>query len=114
MQTQREKDNIAIIQETCVEPMGCLVVYAPVDKSAMNFAMQGQDSNGISILPSGFVISRDNMGRSFGGGGGSLVTLIVQILTNSVGMKNMSLQNAATASDIVTNTFEKIKLALMN
>ncbi|KAJ8633946.1 hypothetical protein MRB53_027282 [Persea americana] len=51
-----------ILEESCTDLSGSLVVYAPVDLPAINIAMSGEDPSYIPVLPSGFTISPD--GRS--------------------------------------------------
>lgn len=48
-----------ILQESCIDASGSLVVYCPVDLPAVNIAMSGEDPSYIPLLPSGFTISPD-------------------------------------------------------
>ncbi|KAI4303347.1 hypothetical protein MLD38_038992 [Melastoma candidum] len=67
--------SMLILQETCVDPSGSLVVYAPVDIPAMHLVMNGGDSAYVALLPSGFAIvpdgpgSRNGPGSEHGAGG---------------------------------------------
>ncbi|XP_054801451.1 homeobox-leucine zipper protein HDG11-like [Prosopis cineraria] len=123
IQTYHESDSVAILQETCMEPMGYALVYAPVDKLTMNGVMNGEDSATVSILPSGFVVVKDGSGGGRGecgggsssGGEGSVLTMTLQILvSNSVTMRNMNMESVATVNNLVTATLNKIKFALMS
>uniref|UniRef100_A0A2N9EEN7 Homeobox domain-containing protein n=1 Tax=Fagus sylvatica TaxID=28930 RepID=A0A2N9EEN7_FAGSY len=53
------ENNMLMLQESFIDTMGSLVVYAPIDIPAINIAMSGEDSSDIPILPSGFIISGD-------------------------------------------------------
>ena len=50
------QSSMLILQETCTDPSGSLVVYAPVDIPAMHVVMNGGDSAYVALLPSGFAI----------------------------------------------------------
>lgn len=111
-----------ILQESCTDPLGSLVIYAPVDMPAMNVAVSGQDSSEIPILPSGFVISGD--GRAHLGGGastsatsgrpsGSLLTVAFQILVSSVSSsRQLNVESVATVNTLISATVQRIKAAL--
>ncbi|XP_028752864.1 homeobox-leucine zipper protein ROC8-like [Neltuma alba] len=124
IQTHNVDGSVAILQETCVEPMGYVLVFAPVDKLTINGVMQGEDSAAVSILPSGFVVMKDDVGISNGGGkdgggsspgGGSILTMTMQILvSSSVETKSLNKKSVATVNELVNTTLNKIKFALMN
>ncbi|KAK6142832.1 hypothetical protein DH2020_023180 [Rehmannia glutinosa] len=87
------QSSMLILQETCIDAAGSLVVYAPVDIPAMHVVMNGGDSAYVALLPSGFAIVPDGPmgdGPSSNGGppghrvGGSLLTVAFQILVNSL------------------------------
>ncbi|KAK4270635.1 hypothetical protein QN277_019418 [Acacia crassicarpa] len=123
IQAYSESDDVAIVQETCVEPMGCILVYAPVDKVALKAVMQGGDSTDLTMLPSGFVVSRDSMGIPIGGScgasssgsGGSILTMTLQILVsdNRMDKTSLSMESVAAVNHLMTTTLDKIKFALM-
>ena len=48
-----------ILQESCIDASGSLVVFGPVDLPAINIAMSGEDPSYIPLLPSGFTITPD-------------------------------------------------------
>lgn len=111
-----------ILQESCIDPLGSLVIYAPIDLPAMNIATSGQDPSGIPILPSGFVITGD--GRMHSGIGastsatsgrpsGSLLTIAFQILVSSVSSsKQLNVESVATVNTLISATVQRIKAAL--
>ncbi|KAA8516004.1 hypothetical protein F0562_019183 [Nyssa sinensis] len=95
------QSSMLILQETCIDAAGSLVVYAPVDIPAMHVVMNGGDSAYVALLPSGFAIVPDGPGsrlppsngptngaQSNGVGpqrvSGSLLTVAFQILVNSL------------------------------
>ncbi|KAM6584878.1 hypothetical protein CsatB_011880 [Cannabis sativa] len=56
------QSSMLILQETCIDEAGSLVVYAPVDIPAMHVVMNGGDSAYVALLPSGFAIVPDGPG----------------------------------------------------
>lgn len=132
------QNNMLILQESCIDSSGCLVVYSPVDLPAINMAMSGEDPTYIPLLPSGFTISPDgrsdrgnstkinieqassstsNPGSSTcasagGEGGGSLITVVFQILVSSLPSAKMSPESVATVNSLIGNTVHQIKSAL--
>lgn len=117
------ENNMLILQESCIDPLGSLVIYAPIDMPAMNIATSGQDSSEIPILPSGFVITGDGrahsglVGASTSGTpgmpGGSLLTVAFQILVSSVSSsKQLNVESVATVNTLISATVQRIKAAL--
>ena len=110
-----------ILQETCTDASGSLVVYAPVDIPAMHLVMNGGDSAYVALLPSGFAIVPDGPGgnassRANGsprpGTGGSLLTVAFQILINSLPSSKLTVESVETVNNLITCTVQKIKAAL--
>ncbi|KAJ9563420.1 hypothetical protein OSB04_008580 [Centaurea solstitialis] len=58
-----QPSSMLILQETCIDAAGSLVVYAPVDIPAMHVVMNGGDSAYVALLPSGFAIVPDGPGN---------------------------------------------------
>ncbi|KAJ4828788.1 hypothetical protein Tsubulata_010801 [Turnera subulata] len=118
------ENNILMIQESCTDLLGSLIVYAPIDIPALNVAIAGEDPSDIPILPSGFVISGDGRpsetgsctpsGASSGRSGGSLLTVAFQILvsTTSSTTKDLNMEAVATVNTLISSTVQKIKNAL--
>nr|TKR99986.1 hypothetical protein D5086_0000187950 [Populus alba] len=120
------ENNMLILQESCTDSSGSMVVYAPLDIPAMNMVIGGADSSIIPILPSGFVISGD--GRPDTGGdsststgstgadsGGSLLTVAFQILVagpNATSSTELNMDSVATVNTLISTTVLKIKAAL--
>ena len=130
------QSSMLILQETCIDAAGSLVVYAPVDIPAMHVVMNGGDSAYVALLPSGFAIVPDgpgsrgptgngnnsnnnaNNGGSGGGGSGphrvsgSLLTVAFQILVNSLPTAKLTVESVETVNNLISCTVQKIKAAL--
>lgn len=121
------QSSMLILQETCIDAAGSLVVYAPVDIPAMHVVMNGGDSAYVALLPSGFAIvpdgpeshgpiSNGHVKGSTGGGssrvGGSLLTVAFQILVNSLPTAKLTVESVETVNNLISCTVQKIKAAL--
>ncbi|GAV85584.1 Homeobox domain-containing protein/START domain-containing protein [Cephalotus follicularis] len=125
------QSSMLILQETCIDAAGSLVVYAPVDIPAMHVVMNGGDSAYVALLPSGFAIVPDGPGSRGpttngptsnsnggpGGGGshrvsGSLLTVAFQILVNSLPTAKLTVESVETVNNLISCTVQKIKAAL--
>ncbi|CAL1399044.1 unnamed protein product [Linum trigynum] len=122
------QSSMLILQETCIDAAGSLVVYAPVDIPAMHVVMNGGDSAYVALLPSGFAIVPDGpeggggSGGSPSGGGdeekggqrvsGSLLTVAFQILVNSLPTAKLTVESVETVNNLISCTVQKIKAAL--
>ncbi|GER48160.1 homeobox-leucine zipper protein HDG2 [Striga asiatica] len=112
------QSNMLILQESCVDPTGSYVIYAPVDIIAMNAVLSGGDPDYVALLPSGFAILPDGPGGgpstgSEVGSGGSLLTVAFQILVDSVPTAKLSLGSVATVNSLIKCTVERIKGAVL-
>ncbi|CAL9088566.1 unnamed protein product [Musa acuminata var. zebrina] len=110
-----DHNSMLILQETCTDSSGSVVVYAPVDVPAMHLVMSGGDSTYVALLPSGFAILPD--GRGSGAGvthkaGGSLLTVGFQILVNNQLTAKLTVESVETVSNLISCTVEKIKAAI--
>ncbi|KAL3009253.1 hypothetical protein AAZX31_07G074000 [Glycine max] len=122
------QSSMLILQETCIDAAGSLVVYAPVDIPAMHVVMNGGDSAYVALLPSGFAIVPDGPGSrgppngptSTTNGGdngvtrvsGSLLTVAFQILVNSLPTAKLTVESVETVNNLISCTVQKIKAAL--
>ncbi|KAF5756860.1 putative transcription factor & lipid binding HD-SAD family [Helianthus annuus] len=114
------QSSMLILQETCIDSAGSLVVYAPVDIPAMHVVMNGGDSAYVALLPSGFAIVPDGPGdrgvseTDNGGGraGGSLLTVAFQILVNSLPTAKLTVESVETVNNLISCTVQKIKAAI--
>ncbi|KAK3219554.1 hypothetical protein Dsin_013524 [Dipteronia sinensis] len=113
-------NTMMILQETWNYASGSLVVYTPLDLHSVNMLMAGADSSSVTVLPSGFAIhpdgrnghgttSNDNEGSNFNETyGGCILTVIFQILVNSLPNNTISVESVETVSKLVTCTIRKI------
>ncbi|XP_010278578.1 PREDICTED: homeobox-leucine zipper protein ANTHOCYANINLESS 2-like isoform X2 [Nelumbo nucifera] len=121
------QSSMLILQETCIDAAGSLVVYAPVDIPAMHLVMNGGDSAYVALLPSGFAIVPDGPGsrgpinsnhhHTNGNGssqrvGGSLLTVAFQILVNNLPTAKLTVESVETVNNLISCTVQKIKAAL--
>ncbi|KAK4269634.1 hypothetical protein QN277_022765 [Acacia crassicarpa] len=117
------QSSMLILQETCIDAAGSLVVYAPVDIPAMHVVMNGGDSAYVALLPSGFAIVPDGPGSrgsqtpvSNGGvnekESGSLLTVAFQILVNSLPTAKLTVESVETVNNLISCTVQKIKAAV--
>ncbi|KAE8693813.1 Homeobox-leucine zipper protein ROC6 [Hibiscus syriacus] len=121
------QSSMLILQETCIDAAGSLVVYAPVDIPAMHVVMNGGDSAYVALLPSGFAIvpdgpgsrggptSKENANGNGGGSqrvGGSLLTVAFQILVNNLPTAKLTVESVETVNNLISCTVQKIKAAL--
>ncbi|XP_059451983.1 homeobox-leucine zipper protein ROC8-like [Corylus avellana] len=116
-------ESMLILQETCIDTLGSLVVYAPIDMPAINIALSGEDPSDVPILPSGFVISSDGRPEIGSSGAstsentekssGSLLTVAFQILVSSPSSpKQVNVESVATVNTLISSTVQRIKTAL--
>lgn len=101
------QNSMLILQETCTDASGSLVVYAPVDIPAMHVVMNGGDSAYVALLPSGFAIMPDGKRA-----GGSLLTVAFQILVNNLPSAKLTVESVETVNNLISCTVQKINSAL--
>lgn len=114
------QSSMLILQETCTDASGSLVVYAPVDIPAMHVVMNGGDSAYVALLPSGFAVlpdgqcqeSNNHGGASQQRASGSLLTVAFQILVNSLPTAKLTVESVETVNNLISCTVHKIKTAL--
>ncbi|KAG8059904.1 hypothetical protein GUJ93_ZPchr0002g24874 [Zizania palustris] len=108
------QSSMLILQETCTDASGSIVVYAPVDIPAMQLVMNGGDSTYVALLPSGFAILADGPRVAATGyeTGGSLLTVAFQILVNNQPTAKLTVESVETVNNLISCTIKKIKTAL--
>ncbi|XP_074571016.1 homeobox-leucine zipper protein HDG1-like isoform X1 [Curcuma longa] len=104
--------SMLILQQTCIDASGAMVVYAPVDVPAMHLVMNGGDSAYVALLPSGFAILPDGGGSSHGEG--SLLTVGFQILVNNQPTAKLTVESVETVNNLISCTVQKIKAAVFH
>jgi homeobox-leucine zipper protein len=105
------QNSMLILQESCADATGSLVVYAPIDLPAANVVMSGEDPSAIPLLPSGFTIVPDGRASS-SSSAGSVVTVAFQILVSSLPSSRLNAESVATVNSLIGTTVEQIKAAL--
>lgn len=63
-----EENSLLILQKSCIDSLGAMVIYAPIELPSIVATVNGEDTTRIPVLSSGFVISSDGFadkGRSF-------------------------------------------------
>ncbi|XP_058220303.1 homeobox-leucine zipper protein HDG2-like isoform X2 [Rhododendron vialii] len=114
-----DQSNMLIIQESCCDPTGSFVVYAPVDVQAIEMVLGGGDPDYVALLPSGFSILPDGPPNQQGGGtggaggsGGTLITAAFQILVDSAPDAKLALGTVTTVNNLIACTVERLKAAV--
>lgn len=103
------QSNMLILQESCTDPSGSYVIYAPVDLVSMNAVLNGGDPDYVALLPSGFAILPEGPQGMENGATGSLLTVAFQILVDSQPNAKLSLGSVATVDSLIACTIERIK-----
>ncbi|XP_040874362.1 homeobox-leucine zipper protein HDG11 [Glycine max] len=116
-----KENNMVILQESYVDALGSMLVFAPFYMEGLDLIMKGEDSSLFPILPSGLTISWDYQSNKVpegqsgqvGQSRGSLVTLMFQLLASSTSkIDNVDMKLIGSINTLVTSTVEKIKDAL--
>ncbi|KAJ0811646.1 putative transcription factor & lipid binding HD-SAD family [Helianthus annuus] len=108
-----------VLQESCTDDSGSLVVYSTVEVDAIKLTMNGGDPSCIPLLPLGFVIIP--LGQNPSGnitststtttaesGGGCLLTVGLQVLANSMPTAKLNLMSANTVNNHIQATMQQI------
>lgn len=113
------ENSIMILQESYADTLGSMLIYTPLCMEVMNLSMQGEDISLLPLLPSGITISRDGNSsvpvkqlEQVGDSGGSLVTVMSQVLASSPSkMGPIDMKFVDHVNTHVTLTVEQIKTA---
>ncbi|KAK4252712.1 hypothetical protein QN277_014452 [Acacia crassicarpa] len=126
-----------VVQESCTDQSGSLVVYANIDVESIQLAMSGEDPSAIALLPQGFVIvpatnttsnPTDSASAATAGGGGApplpppssspnlnqacLLTVGLQVLASTSPSAKLSLSSVTAINNHLCNTLHQIEAAL--
>ncbi|GKV27039.1 hypothetical protein SLEP1_g36246 [Rubroshorea leprosula] len=123
IQTMKSKENSTwVLQDTCTNAYESMVVFAPVDISGMQSVITGCDSSNIAVLPSGFSILPDGLEsrplvitsrqEEKSTEGGSLLTVAIQILTNSSPTAKLTMESVESINTLTSCTLRNIKTSL--
>ncbi|KAL3497891.1 hypothetical protein ACH5RR_040623 [Cinchona calisaya] len=128
-----------MLQESCTDESGSLVVYTTVDVEAIQLAMNGEDPSCISLLPMGFFIHpianyannpppdsgsclsgetkiavQSSSDHDLSGGGGCLLTVGMQVLASTIPTAKLNLSSVTAINHHICNTVQQITTALSN
>ncbi|KAK4368799.1 hypothetical protein RND71_012591 [Anisodus tanguticus] len=129
-----------MLQESCTDDSGSLVVYTTVDVDAIRLAMTGEDPSCIPLLPLGFVITTVNgqtninncdtnissneansaqssdQNRNLSSiqeySGGCLLTVGLQVLASTIPTAKLNLSGVTAINHHLCNTVQQINAAL--
>lgn len=130
-----------MLQESCTDDSGSLVVYTTVDVDAIQLAMNGEDPSCIPLLPLGFVITpvngqtninnsdtnvsgneansvqssekRQNLSSIQEYSGGCLLTVGLQVLASTIPSAKLNLSSVTAINHHLCNTVQQINAALI-
>lgn len=123
-----------MLQESCTDQSGSLVVYSTIDVDSVQLAMSGEDPSCIPLLPIGFVIvpatssaSTNNSidtpaevvpsseDKTNGGATqGCLLTVGLQVVASAIPTAKLNLSSIAAINTHLCNTVHQINAALGN
>ncbi|KAL8520460.1 hypothetical protein ACS0TY_011111 [Phlomoides rotata] len=100
-----------VLQETCSDDSGSMVVYTTIDVEAIQMAMNGQDPSSIPLLPVGFVIVPSSNADAESG---CLVTVCLQVVVSTIPTAKLSLSSVTAINHHLCNTVHQINQLLGN
>ncbi|GFQ04741.1 homeobox-leucine zipper protein roc3 [Phtheirospermum japonicum] len=120
-----------VLQESCSDNSGSIVVYTTVDVDAVQLVMNGEDSSCVPLLPLGFVVvpmgqqtnnsniestvNSDNKSQliaSSDNNGGCLLTIGLQVLASTIPTAKLNLSSVTAINHHLCNTVQQINVAL--
>ncbi|XP_027906440.1 homeobox-leucine zipper protein GLABRA 2-like isoform X2 [Vigna unguiculata] len=119
---ESKENSVWVVQDSCTSGYESMVAYAPVDFSGLQSVLSGCDSSNVAILPSGFSILPDGVeGRALvirsrpeekGTEGGSLFTMVFQMLVNASPTAKLTMESVESANNLVSCTLRNIRTSL--
>lgn len=116
-----------MLQESCTDQSGSLVVFSNVDVDSIQLAMSGEDPSCIPLLPLGFSIipvetinSPATVGDSSSSpdqqqnSAGCLLTVGLQALASTVPTSKLNLSSVTAINNHLCNTLHQITSALIS
>lgn len=110
-----------MLQESCTDQSGSLVVYTTIDVESIQLAMSGEDPSCIALLPQGFMIvpmvpsnSTDANSPEAGAGNtsGCLLTMGLQVLASTIPTAKLNLSSVTAINNHLCNTLHQIEASL--
>lgn len=106
-----------VLQESCSDDSGSLVVYATIDVDAIQMAMNGEDPSCIPLLPMGFVVvpmssndSKDSTTTTTDPG--CLLTVCLQVLASTMPNAKLNLSSVTAINHHLCNIVQQISAVL--
>lgn len=111
---QEPQKKMMVLQECYMDALGGMIVYAPLDMASMSLATSGEvDPLKIPILSSGFTISNDGRRSMVAEEGGTILTVVFQILVSEDRrIRGLTEQSVDTVTSLISSTVRNIKLLL--
>ncbi|XP_021852084.1 homeobox-leucine zipper protein HDG5 isoform X2 [Spinacia oleracea] len=110
-----------MLQESCTDPSGSLVVYATMEVDYIQLVMSGEDPSCIPLLPTGFSIiplGRNNITpdatNTAEGGGGCLLTVGIQVHASAIPNAKLNLSSVNAINNHICSVVHQINLSLSN
>ncbi|KAL3817912.1 hypothetical protein ACJIZ3_003817 [Penstemon smallii] len=110
-----------LLQESCSDDSGSIVVYTTIDVDAIQLAMNGEDPSCIPLLPLGFVIipiingKNDSSENNFPtSGSGCLLTVGLQVLASQIPTAKLNLSSVTAINHHLCTTVQQINSVLGN
>ncbi|KAE8731929.1 Homeobox-leucine zipper protein ROC3 [Hibiscus syriacus] len=109
-----------MLQESCTDRSGSLVVYSTVDVDSVHLAMNGEDQSCIPLLPLGFFVTPMELIKEAGSteeanghrSAGSLLTVGLQVLASTVPSAKINLSSIAAINNHLCTAVHQIRAAL--
>lgn len=108
-----------MLQESCTDQSGSLVIYSTVDVESIQLAMNGEDPSSIPLLPIGFSIipaasaasDSDNLLLQESASG-CLLTVGLQVLASPMPNAKLNISSATAITNHLGNMVHQISTAL--
>ncbi|KAL1556365.1 homeobox-leucine zipper protein HDG5-like isoform X1 [Salvia divinorum] len=104
-----------VLQESCSDDSGSLVVYATVDVDAIQMVMNGEDPSCIPVLPMGFVVVPiTNSNNESTKESGCLLTVCLQVQASTMPNAKLNLSSVTAINHHLCNIVQQITALLNN
>ncbi|KAK4797353.1 hypothetical protein SAY86_029679 [Trapa natans] len=106
-----------MLQESCTDHSGSLVVYSTIDVDSVQLAMNGEDPSRIPLLPIGFSIVPAACPESNGQDSlvsGCLLTVGLQVLASTTPTAKLNLSSITAINNHICNAVRQISAVLYN
>ncbi|CAI9755331.1 unnamed protein product [Fraxinus pennsylvanica] len=114
-----------MLQESCTDDSGSIVVYTTIDLDSIQLAMNGEDPSCIPLLPLGFIISptghttndssitsEATENGNLQPDSGCLLTVGLQVLASTIPTAKLNLSSVTAINHLICNTVQQINAAL--